>query len=92
MAIRTALSGRQRRGFHVIAPPRRSRASAHRWPADSPPPFEVDAQPAPDIAWVAWVGAAVDPQSAPARPCYLRATDAKPSKDVPLTTAQPIAS
>src|SRR5512140_285041 len=27
---------------------------AERWPADAPPPFEVDAQAAPDIAWVAW--------------------------------------
>ncbi|MDB5581748.1 MAG: tRNA N6-adenosine(37)-N6-threonylcarbamoyltransferase complex dimerization subunit TsaB, partial [Bradyrhizobium sp.] len=32
---------------------------ADRWPADAPPPFKVDAQPAPDIAWVAWLGAAV---------------------------------
>jgi tRNA threonylcarbamoyladenosine biosynthesis protein TsaB len=50
---------------------------ADRWPADAPPPFRVDAQPAPDIAWVAWVGAAVSPDSAPARPYYLRAPDAK---------------
>jgi tRNA threonylcarbamoyladenosine biosynthesis protein TsaB len=50
---------------------------ADRWPADAPPPFRVDAQPAPDIAWVAWVGAAVCPDSAPARPYYLRAPDAK---------------
>ena len=34
---------------------------ADRWPADAPPPFKVDAQPAPDIAWVAWLGAAVSP-------------------------------
>ena len=52
---------------------------ADRWPADAPPPFKVDAQPAPDIAWVAWLGAAVSPDSAPARPYYLRAPDAKPS-------------
>ena len=41
---------------------------------------QVDAQPAPDIAWVAWLGAAVNPETAPARPFYLRAPDAKPSK------------
>src|SRR6266480_5558074 len=64
---------------------------AERWPAQAPPPFRVDAQAAPDIAWVAWLGAAVDPESAPARPCYLRAPDARPSKDAPLTTTQPIA-
>jgi tRNA threonylcarbamoyladenosine biosynthesis protein TsaB len=46
------------------------------WPADAPPPFMVDAQPAPDIAWVAWLGAAADPDTAPARPFYLRAPDA----------------
>jgi tRNA threonylcarbamoyladenosine biosynthesis protein TsaB len=52
------------------------------WPADAPPPFRIDAQPAPDIAWVAWLGAAVNPDTAPASPFYLRAPDAKPSKDL----------
>src|SRR5512146_1057190 len=46
---------------------------AARWPADAPPPFKVDAQAAPDIAWMAWLGAAVSPTTAPARPFYLRA-------------------
>jgi tRNA threonylcarbamoyladenosine biosynthesis protein TsaB len=54
---------------------------ADRWPADAPPPFEVDPQPAPDIAWVAWLGAVVSPDTALARPYYLRAPDAKPQKD-----------
>ena len=31
---------------------------ADRWPAQALPPFKVDTQPAPDIAWVAWLGAA----------------------------------
>src|SRR5476651_1856889 len=48
-----------------------------RWPAQALPPFKVDPQPAPDIAWVAWLGAAVSPNTAPARPFYLRAPDAK---------------
>jgi tRNA threonylcarbamoyladenosine biosynthesis protein TsaB len=64
---------------------------AERWPADAPPPFKVDAQPAPDIAWVAWLGAAVNPDTAPARPYYLRAPDAKPQKDLLQKPAQPIA-
>jgi len=70
---------------------------ADRWPPDAPPPFRIDQQPAPDIAWVAWLGAAVSPESSPARPYYLRAPDAKPSKD-PLSkdpladSAQPSAS
>lgn len=62
---------------------------SQRWPADAPPPFKVDAQPAPDIAWVAWLGAAVSPESAPARPYYLRAPDAKPSQDALQRTVQP---
>jgi len=59
---------------------------ADRWPADAPPPFKVDPQPAPDITWVAWLGAAVNPDTAPARPLYLRAPDAKLPKD-PLPNA-----
>ena len=65
---------------------------ADRWPADAPPPFKVDQQPAPDIAWVAWLGAAVSPESSPARPYYLRAPDAKPPKDPLSSAAQPPAS
>jgi tRNA threonylcarbamoyladenosine biosynthesis protein TsaB len=57
-----------------------ARILADRWPAEAPPPFRVDAQPAPDITWLAWLGAAVSPESAPARPYYLRAPDAKPSE------------
>jgi tRNA threonylcarbamoyladenosine biosynthesis protein TsaB len=62
---------------------------ADRWPADAPPPFKIDAQAAPDIAWVAWLGAAVSPNTAPARPFYLRAPDAKPSRDLLQKAAQP---
>jgi tRNA threonylcarbamoyladenosine biosynthesis protein TsaB len=60
---------------------------ADRWPAQALPPFKVDPQPAPDIAWVAWLGAAVSPNTAPARPFYLRAPDAKPSNKDPLQKA-----
>ena len=60
-----------------------ARLLADRWPEDAPPPFQVDPLPAPDITWVAWLGAAVSPDTAPARPYYLRAPDAKPSKDLP---------
>jgi tRNA threonylcarbamoyladenosine biosynthesis protein TsaB len=64
---------------------------ADRWPSDAPPPAKVDMQPAPDINWVAWVGAAVSPETAPAKPYYLRAPDAKPPKDM-LNASQPSAS
>jgi tRNA threonylcarbamoyladenosine biosynthesis protein TsaB len=65
---------------------------AERWPPDAPPPVHIDPQPAPDIAWVAWLGAAVNPESAPARPYYLRAPDAKPQTDLLQQTSQPRSS
>ena len=63
-----------------------------RWPSETPPPFKVDVQPAPDIAWVAWVGAAVSPDTAPARPYYLRAPDATPAKHLSPGDPHPNAS
>jgi tRNA threonylcarbamoyladenosine biosynthesis protein TsaB len=61
---------------------------AERWPPHAMPPLSVDAQAAPDIAWVGWLGAAVSPETAPPRPFYLRAPDAKPANQV----AQPASS
>jgi tRNA threonylcarbamoyladenosine biosynthesis protein TsaB len=60
-----------------------ARILADRWPTHALPPSSVDAQGAPDIAWVAWMGAAVNPDMAPPRPYYLRPPDAKPSQDLP---------
>lgn len=51
---------------------------ASQWPADLDPPAMIDAQPAPDIAWVGWLGAVSDTTRATPRPFYLRAPDAKP--------------
>ncbi len=62
---------------------------ADRWPPNAPPPFKVDAQAAPDITWVGWLGAVVSPNTAPARPFYLRAPDAKPPKDPLHKAPQP---
>ena len=62
---------------------------ADRWPPDAVPPFRINQQSAPDIAWVAWLGAAVPPESSPARPYYLRAPDAKPPKELLPGAAQP---
>jgi tRNA threonylcarbamoyladenosine biosynthesis protein TsaB len=59
-----------------------ARMLAERWPTRALPPSSVDAQAAPDIAWVAWMGAAIDPDTAPPRPYYLRPPDAKPSQDL----------
>jgi tRNA threonylcarbamoyladenosine biosynthesis protein TsaB len=64
---------------------------AARWPADALAPVAVSDQAAPDISWVAWLGAAVDPNTALARPYYLRAPDAKPQSSLMggLAPAQP---
>jgi tRNA threonylcarbamoyladenosine biosynthesis protein TsaB len=58
------------------------------WSSQAPPPFKVDERPAPDIAWVAWLGAAASPNTAPARPFYLRAPDAKIPKAALQTATQ----
>jgi tRNA threonylcarbamoyladenosine biosynthesis protein TsaB len=68
-----------------------ARILADRWPSNAPPPVRVDTQPAPDIVWVAWLGAAADPATAPARPFYLRAPDAKPAHAPLHRPAQTIA-
>ena len=64
---------------------------AARWPALTPPPLVVDQHGAPDIGWVAWLGAAATPQSAPARPLYLRPPDAKPPSNQLSHAEQPAA-
>jgi tRNA threonylcarbamoyladenosine biosynthesis protein TsaB len=79
--IEEALEAAQFGAPHLVG--NAARILADRWPADAPPPLTVDAQPAPDIAWVGWLGAAVSPDIAPARPYYLRAPDAKPSNAKP---------
>jgi tRNA threonylcarbamoyl adenosine modification protein YeaZ len=51
---------------------------AMAWPADERPPSIVQQQPAPDIDWVARLGAAAIDTGAPPKPLYLRAPDAQP--------------
>jgi tRNA threonylcarbamoyladenosine biosynthesis protein TsaB len=41
-------------------------------------PLSVDARDAPDIAWVAQIGAAIPEQQSPPKPQYLRVPDAQP--------------
>jgi hypothetical protein len=43
---------------------------------------------APDIAYVARLGLAADPASAPARPLYLKAPDAKPQQAPAIERAE----
>jgi tRNA threonylcarbamoyladenosine biosynthesis protein TsaB len=44
----------------------------------APQPIVVDTRRAPDIGWVAKIGAAVSQAQAPPKPQYLRAPDAQP--------------
>ena len=51
---------------------------AANWPPGEPLPALVDQNPAPDIVWVARLGALAVEGEAPAKPLYLRAPDAQP--------------
>jgi tRNA A37 threonylcarbamoyladenosine modification protein TsaB len=51
---------------------------AAAWPPSATPPSLVDEQRAPDIIWVAQLGAAAIESSTPPKPLYLRAPDAQP--------------
>jgi tRNA threonylcarbamoyl adenosine modification protein YeaZ len=48
------------------------------WPASEPPPVLVEQGAAPDIGWIARLGAAAADGQAPPKPLYLRAPDAQP--------------
>ena len=88
--IEEVLSASQFGAPHLVG--NAAKILADRWPADTLQPFRVDPQPAPDIAWVAWLGAAVNPETMPARPFYLRAPDAKPPSGMLQKTSQSFAS
>jgi tRNA threonylcarbamoyl adenosine modification protein YeaZ len=51
---------------------------ARAWPNATEPPLFVDNRGAPDVTWVARLGAAADDGHGPPRPLYLRAPDAQP--------------
>jgi tRNA threonylcarbamoyladenosine biosynthesis protein TsaB len=51
---------------------------AAAWPAGEKPPSKVERRGAPDVDWVARLGAAADATAAPPKPLYLRAPDAQP--------------
>jgi hypothetical protein len=51
---------------------------ARSWPRGEPPPALVDQRAAPDIAWIARLGAVSSDTEGPPRPLYLRAPDAQP--------------
>jgi tRNA threonylcarbamoyladenosine biosynthesis protein TsaB len=81
MPIEEALEASRFDAPHLVG--NAARILADRWPADASPPASVDPKPAPDISWVAWLGAAADPETSPPRPYYLRPPDAKPQNMPP---------
>ena len=57
---------------------------AGAWPAGERPPSAVEQRPAPDIGWVARLGAAAVDTGLPPKPLYLRAPDAQPQNAAQL--------
>jgi tRNA threonylcarbamoyl adenosine modification protein YeaZ len=51
---------------------------AAEWPSSALPPLLVEQRAAPDIGWIARLGAAAEEGHAPPKPLYLRAPDAQP--------------
>jgi tRNA threonylcarbamoyl adenosine modification protein YeaZ len=51
---------------------------AAAWPRGAEPPLQVEQRSAPDIDWVARLGAAAAEGYGPPKPLYLRAPDAQP--------------
>jgi len=71
-ALRVATSGAPR----VIGTGAKLLADA--WPSEAAPPSAVETRRAPDINWVARLGAAAAETGVPPKPLYLRAPDAQP--------------
>jgi tRNA threonylcarbamoyladenosine biosynthesis protein TsaB len=57
---------------------------ASLWPAGERPPAKVEQREAPDINWVARLGAAATDTNTPPKPLYLRPPDAHPQDAVQL--------
>ncbi len=61
-----------------------AQAVADRLPKGAPAPLRVDARDAPDIVWVARMGAVLSEGQSPPKPQYLRAPDAQPQNAAQL--------
>jgi tRNA threonylcarbamoyladenosine biosynthesis protein TsaB len=61
-----------------------AQAIVDRLPTGAPPPLLVDNRDAPDIDWVARVGAVLPAGQSPPKPQYLRAPDAQPQNAAQL--------
>jgi tRNA threonylcarbamoyladenosine biosynthesis protein TsaB len=61
-----------------------AQAVVDRLPTSAPAPMRLDARDAPDIEWVARVGAGLPEGQSPPKPLYLRAPDAQPQNAAQL--------
>ena len=77
-ALRVAATGAPR----LIGTAAKMLAAA--WPPANAPPSLVDQRRAPDIDWVARLGAAAVETGSPPKPLYLRAPDAQPQNAAQL--------
>ena len=79
---RASRRSRRRCGRRPAAPARIVGSGAEliaaHWPASEPPPVLVEQLGAPDIGWIARLGAAAAEGHGPPKPLYLRAPDAQP--------------
>src|ERR1700675_2583059 len=80
-AISEALDAARVGALHLVG--NAAKILADRWPKDSPPPFKVDPLPAPDIGWVAWLGAAPWTGNTPGPPSSLCAPPPHSTQDPP---------
>jgi tRNA threonylcarbamoyladenosine biosynthesis protein TsaB len=71
-AVRAAMTGPAR----IIGTAAAQLAAA--WPKGAEQPLQVEQRKAPDIVWIARLGAAATEGSSPPKPLYLRAPDAQP--------------
>jgi tRNA threonylcarbamoyladenosine biosynthesis protein TsaB len=71
-AVRAALTGPAR----IVGSAAEMVAAA--WPKAAEPPLQVEQRGAPNIAWIARLGAAAAEGYGPPKPLYLRAPDAQP--------------
>jgi tRNA threonylcarbamoyladenosine biosynthesis protein TsaB len=73
-AVRAALTGPAR----IIGSAAAMVAAA--WPKGAEPPLQVEQRAAPDVGWIARLGAAAADGYGPPKPLYLRAPDAQPQE------------
>jgi len=76
-SVREAIEAARSGGGEVLIAGSAADLVAAQWPADEPPPSTV-ASSAPEIGWVARLGAAAQADRALPKPLYLRPPDARP--------------